>query len=79
MGMIITYARALRIYEIQGCNPPVVKADILRYDGIIEHYDWNKHKDRKEILKLIDSRTKIIDEREDASWEALCKFYGANT
>ena len=78
MGMGITYARALRIYEIPGCNPPSVKADVLITDGVVEHYDWQNHKDRKEILKLIDGRTKIIDEREDASWEALCKFYGAN-
>ena len=55
-----------------------VKADVLITDGVIEHYDWNNHKDRKEILKLINSQTKFIDEREDASWESLCRFYGAN-
>ena len=26
MGMIATYARCVRIYEIPGCNPPVVKS-----------------------------------------------------
>ena len=78
MGMINTYARAIRIYEVPYCNPSVVKADVLITDGVIEHYDWNNHKDRKEILKLITSQTKFIDEREDASWESLCRFYGAN-
>ena len=44
MGMINTYARAVRIYEIPGCNPSVVKADVLITDGVIEHYDWQKTK-----------------------------------
>ena len=26
MGMIATYARCVRIHEISGCNPPVVKS-----------------------------------------------------
>ena len=39
MGMITTYARCVRIHEIPGCNPPVVKADVLLSDGVIEHYD----------------------------------------
>ena len=78
MGMITTYARCVRIHEIPGCNPPVVKADVLISDGVIEHYDWNNHRHRKEIMKLVDYRTYFKDEREDASWESLCKFYGAN-
>ena len=47
MGMIATYARCVRIHEIPGCNPPVVKADVLISDGVIEHYDWNNHIHRK--------------------------------
>lgn len=45
MGTNITYARALRIYEILGCNPSVVKADVLITDSVVEHYDWQNRKD----------------------------------
>ena len=78
MGMIATYAKCVRIHEIPECNPPVVKADVLIFDGVIERYDWNNHRRRKEIMKLVDYRTYFKDEREDTSWESLCKFYGAN-
>ena len=78
MGAIYTYARAIKIHEIGGTNPVITKADVLLYTGVIEHYDWNNHRHRKEIMKLVDYRTYFKDEREDASWESLCKFYGAN-
>ena len=78
MGAIYTYARAIKIHEIGGTNPVITKADVLISDGVIEHYDWNNHRHRKEIMNLIDDRTYFKDEREDASWEGLCKFYGAN-
>ena len=78
MGTIYTYARAIKIHEIGGTNPVITKADVLLSTGVIEHYDWNSHRDRKEIMKLVNHYTHFIDEREDASWESLCKFYGAN-
>ena len=78
MGAIYTYARAIKIHEIGGTNPVITKADVLLSTGVIEHYDWNSHRHRKEIMKLVDYRTYFKDEREDASWESLCKFYGAN-
>lgn len=77
MGTIYTYARAIKIHEINGTNPVITKADVLLSTGVIEHYDWNNHRHRKEIMKLVDYRTYFKDEREDASWESLCKFYGA--
>lgn len=78
MGAIYTYARAIKIHEIGGTNPVITKADVLLSTGVIEHYDWNNHRHRKEIMKLVDYRTYFKDEREDTSWESLCKFYGAN-
>ena len=78
MGVIYTYARAIKIHKIGVTNPVITKADVLISDGVIEHYDWNNHRHRKEIMKLVDYRTYFKDEREDASWESLCKFYGAN-
>lgn len=77
--MITTYARAIHIYQ----NPydlKETKCDVLMSDGIIEHYDFNNHKDQKEIKKLIDSRTYVYDDRpnEDGlNWESICRFYGA--
>ena len=78
MGAIYTYARAIKIHEIGGTNPVITKADVLISDGVMEHDDWNNNRHRKEIMKLVDYRAYFKDEREDASWESLCKFYGAN-
>ena len=78
---MITYARAIRIYK----NPfdlKETKCDILISDGVIEHYDWNNYKHQNEIKKLIDYRTFIYDDRlkdGEPDWEALCKFYGAQS
>ena len=54
MGMIVTYARAVRIYEIPGTNPIDTRADVLLTDGTVEHYDWNNSRHQKELKKLID-------------------------
>lgn len=76
---MITYARAIHIYQ-NPHNLKETKCDVLISDGVIEHYDFNNHKDQKEIKKLIDHRTWIYDDRpkeDGVNWENLCKFYGA--
>ena len=78
MGAIYTYARAIKIHEIGGTNPVITKADVLLSTGVIEHQDWNSHRDREEIRKLVNHYTHFIDEHDDDSCEALCKFYVVN-
>ena len=78
---MITYARAIHIYQ-NPLNLMETKCDVLISDGVIEHYDFNNHKDQKEIKKLIDHRTWIYDDRpkeDDVNWERLCKIYGAQS
>ena len=59
---MITYARAIHIYQ-NPYNLTETKCDVLISDGVIEHYDFNNHKDQKEIKKLIDHRTWSYDDR----------------
>ena len=76
---MITYARAIHIYQ-NPHNLKETKCDVLISDGVIEHYDFNNHKDQKEIKTLIDHRTWIYDDRpkeDGVNWERLCKFYSA--
>ena len=78
---MITYARAIHVYQ-NPHNLTETKCDVLISDGVIEHYDFNNHKDQKEIKKLIDHRTWIYDDRpkeDGVIWEKLCNFYGAQS
>ena len=74
MGLFHNHAKAVRIYNDPISNSVFdVKADVLMFDGVIEHYNWSDKRQRKTVMELIDSRTYILDERKNLTWEDICK------
>ena len=77
MSKWLTYARAVKIYDVMS-NPVQTKAIVLMPDGVCEYFDLTA-RGFKEMLKLINSETRIYDARtNEISWDGLCKFYGAH-
>lgn len=74
MGLFNNFAKAVRIYTDPVSNSVFdVKADVLMFDGVVEHYNWSDKRQRKAVMELIDSRTYIYDERNHLTWEDLFK------
>lgn len=74
MGLFNNHVKAVRIYTNPISNSVFdVKADVLMFDGVIEHYNWSDKRQRQIVLDMIDSRTYIYDERNHLTWEDLFK------
>lgn len=68
------YARAIRFYRSLSGDELI---QVLMSDGVIENYK-NDSRGRRAAFEHTTFNTRYFDERDNTSWEKLCKFYGAN-